>query len=50
MASVIGEFLDKQNITKTAVYIFDYGAPTAFRLALERPDLFSAIVTQNGNA
>ena len=50
MASVILEFLDKQNITKTAVYIFDYGAPTAFRIALARPDLFTAIITQNGNA
>jgi pimeloyl-ACP methyl ester carboxylesterase len=50
MASVLSEFLDHQHISKTAVYIFDYGAPTAFRLALDRPDIFSAIITQNGNA
>jgi len=50
MASVICEFLSHQNIIKTAVYIFDYGAPTALRIALARPDLFSAIITQNGNA
>jgi pimeloyl-ACP methyl ester carboxylesterase len=50
MASVICDFLSQQYITKTAVYIFDYGAPTAFRIALARPDLFPAIITQNGNA
>jgi pimeloyl-ACP methyl ester carboxylesterase len=43
-------FLDALSIEKFAVYIFDYGAPTAFRLALERPDAITALITQNGNA
>ena len=43
-------FLDVQKITKFAVYIFDYGAPTGLRIALERPEAITAIVTQNGNA
>jgi len=50
LASTIGEFLDTLSITKFGVYIFDYGAPTALRLALQRPDAIQAIITQNGNA
>ncbi|KAI1397998.1 Alpha/Beta hydrolase protein [Hypoxylon fuscum] len=43
-------FVDALNIKRFAVYIFDYGAPTGLRLALNRPDAISAIITQNGNA
>jgi len=46
----IASFLDVLSIKKFAVYAFDYGAPTAFRLALERPDAMIALITQNGNA
>jgi pimeloyl-ACP methyl ester carboxylesterase len=31
-------------------YIFDYGAPTGLRMAVERPERITAIVSQNGNA
>jgi pimeloyl-ACP methyl ester carboxylesterase len=31
-------------------YVFDYGAPTGFRLALQRPEAVTAIISQNGNA
>ena len=50
IADAILEFVDQMKISKAAVYIFDYGAPTALRIALQRPGLWSAIVTQNGNA
>jgi pimeloyl-ACP methyl ester carboxylesterase len=43
-------FVDALTLTRFAVYIFDYGAPTAFRFALERPSAIAAIVSQNGNA
>jgi pimeloyl-ACP methyl ester carboxylesterase len=43
-------FLDALKITKFAVYTFDYGAPVAYRIALERPEAITAIVSQNGNA
>ncbi|KAH9891687.1 alpha/beta hydrolase fold protein [Cubamyces lactineus] len=43
-------FLDALKVAKFAVYVFDYGAPTGFRIALERPDAITAIITQNGNA
>jgi len=33
-----------------ALYVFDYGAPTGFRLAVRRPERITAIITQNGNA
>ncbi|KAF2253468.1 alpha/beta hydrolase fold protein [Trematosphaeria pertusa] len=35
---------------KHSIYIFDYGAPTGFRLALKHPEKIQAIVSQNGNA
>ena len=50
LAETTLSFLDAQKITKFAVYLFDYGAPTGLRIALERPEAITAIVTQNGNA
>ena len=50
LATTVGAFLDVLEIRKFAVYIFDYGAPTGLRLALERPEAVTAIITQNGNA
>lgn len=50
MADTISRFVDGLGINKFAVYVFDYGAPALFRLALKRPELIAAIVTQNGNA
>jgi pimeloyl-ACP methyl ester carboxylesterase len=49
-ARTISQFLDALTIKSFAVYIFDYGAPTALRIALERPQAVTAIITQNGNA
>jgi len=43
-------FLDALNIKNFAVYMFDYGAPTALRIALQRPEAVKAIISQNGNA
>jgi len=36
--------------TKYAMYVFDYGAPTGLRVAMQRPERVTAIVSQNGNA
>ncbi|KFY96538.1 hypothetical protein V500_02415 [Pseudogymnoascus sp. VKM F-4518 (FW-2643)] len=49
-AKVIGSFLDALSVTKFAIFIFDYGAPTGLRLALDRPNDVTAIISQNGNA
>lgn len=50
IAEVIGGFVDAIGLTRYALYIFDYGAPTGLRLALRHPERITAIVTQNGNA
>jgi pimeloyl-ACP methyl ester carboxylesterase len=50
LTTTIGAFLDALNIRSFAVYIFDYGAPVLLRLALQRPEAITAIVSQNGNA
>ena len=50
LATVIGGFVDAIGLTKYALYIFDYGAPTGLRLALAHPERVTAIITQNGNA
>lgn len=50
IALSIGAFVDALELTKFAIYVFDYGAPVGLRLALDRPDSITAIITQNGNA
>ncbi|PWY79142.1 putative hydrolase [Aspergillus heteromorphus CBS 117.55] len=50
LTSTVAEFLDVLGISQFSVYIFDYGAPTGLRLALQRPEAVQAIITQNGNA
>ncbi len=43
-------FTDKLGLNRYAIYVFDYGAPTGFRLAMHHPERVTAIVSQNGNA
>ena len=50
VASVIDRFTEVVGFSRYAVYIFDYGAPTGLRLAVEHPDRITAIISQNGNA
>jgi pimeloyl-ACP methyl ester carboxylesterase len=50
LAEVVKGFTDAVGLNRYALYVFDYGAPVGFRLALARPDRVTAIVTQNGNA
>ena len=49
IATVVGRFTEVLGLNKFAVYVFDYGAPVGFRLAVKHPERISAIVTQNGN-
>ena len=49
IANVISRFTEVLGLDKFAVYVFDYGAPVGFRLAVKHPERISAIVTQNGN-
>jgi pimeloyl-ACP methyl ester carboxylesterase len=50
LANTILAFTDAMHLKRYALYVFDYGAPTGFRLAMARPDRITAIVSQNGNA
>ncbi|KAJ5652173.1 hypothetical protein N7507_009599 [Penicillium longicatenatum] len=50
LADALEEFLDAISLSKFSIYIFDYGAPVGLRLALRRPDVIEAIISQNGNA
>src|SRR5580692_9831159 len=50
LAKTILAFTDALHLQRYALYVFDYGAPTGFRLAMARPERVTAIVSQNGNA
>lgn len=50
LAETIEGFTERLGLNRFAIYVFDYGAPVGFRLALRHPERISAIITQNGNA
>ena len=50
LANTVLAFTDALQLKSYALYVFDYGAPTGFRLAMARPERVTAIVSQNGNA
>ena len=50
IADTIDRFTDVIGFGRYAIYVFDYGAPTGFRLAVKHPERISAIISQNGNA
>jgi pimeloyl-ACP methyl ester carboxylesterase len=50
MAEVIERFTEVIGIARFAIYVFDYGAPTGFRMAVRHPERITAIISQNGNA
>jgi pimeloyl-ACP methyl ester carboxylesterase len=45
----INAFAEALNLNRYAIYVFDYGAPTGFRLAVAHPERVTAIISQNGN-
>src|ERR1700739_1348075 len=50
LADTIERFTDVVGFDRFAVYVFDYGAPTGFRLALSPPERITASISQDGNA
>jgi pimeloyl-ACP methyl ester carboxylesterase len=50
LAKTIAAFTQNIGLNRFAIYVFDYGAPVGFRLALAHPQRITAIVSQNGNA
>lgn len=49
LASVIDAFTVAKKLDSYALYVFDYGAPVGWRLAVKNPEKITAIVSQNGN-
>jgi pimeloyl-ACP methyl ester carboxylesterase len=50
LAETTSAFVDALGLKRYAIYVFDYGAPVGYRLALAHPERVSAIISQNGNA
>ncbi|TAL72646.1 MAG: alpha/beta hydrolase [Burkholderiaceae bacterium] len=50
LARVIEGFTEALKLERYTLYVFDYGAPTGFRMAMAHPERITAIVSQNGNA
>jgi pimeloyl-ACP methyl ester carboxylesterase len=50
LADTIDRFTEIVGFDRYALYVFDYGAPTGFRLAVRHPERITAIISQNGNA
>jgi pimeloyl-ACP methyl ester carboxylesterase len=50
IAGTIDRFTEVIGLDRFAIYVFDYGAPTGFRLAVRHPERIAAIISQNGNA
>ena len=50
LAKTIDKFTQAVGLDRYAIYVFDYGAPVGFRLALAHPERITAIISQNGNA
>jgi pimeloyl-ACP methyl ester carboxylesterase len=50
LAEITGDVIDALGIGRYAVYMFDFGAPVGFRMALLHDQRVSAVITQNANA
>ncbi|MGV9820994.1 alpha/beta fold hydrolase [Nocardia xishanensis] len=50
LADVIEGFVEAIDLRRFAMYVFDFGAPIGFRLALRHPEWIAGLVVQNGNA
>jgi len=50
LAKAIDAFTQAVGLKSYAIYVFDYGAPVGFRMALAHPERVTSIISQNGNA
>ncbi|BDZ30842.1 alpha/beta hydrolase [Lactiplantibacillus sp. WILCCON 0030] len=49
LSAVITDFVAALKLDQFYLYVFDYGAPIGFRIAMQHPDWIQGIVSQNGN-
>jgi pimeloyl-ACP methyl ester carboxylesterase len=50
LTATIAGFVSELSLGRFAMYVFDYGAPVGFNLAVANPNSITAIISQNGNA
>jgi pimeloyl-ACP methyl ester carboxylesterase len=50
LAEVMERFTEVLELDRYALFVFDYGAPVGFRLAVRHPERITALISQNGNA
>ena len=50
LAKTMQAFIDTLGLKRFAIYVFDYGAPVGYRLAMANPEKINGIISQNGNA
>lgn len=50
LTQTIQGFVDALALRRFAMYVFDYGAPIGFNLAIADPSRITAIISQSGNA
>lgn len=50
LSEVMERFTEAIGLERFALFVFDYGAPVGWRLALQHPERIIAIISQNGNA
>lgn len=50
LAEIVEKLLVKIGVTHFFVYMFDFGAPVGFRIALKHPEWIRGVIAQNGNA
>lgn len=49
LAEVMEGFLEEMKLDRFYMYVFDYGAPIGFRIAMKHPEWILGIVSQSGN-
>lgn len=50
LTKTMQSFIDSMGLKRFAIYVFDYGAPVGFRLAVANPEKITGIISQNGNS
>jgi pimeloyl-ACP methyl ester carboxylesterase len=50
LTDVIERFTETLGLSHYTLFVFDYGAPVGFRLAVRHPERIAALISQNGNA
>jgi pimeloyl-ACP methyl ester carboxylesterase len=50
LTDVVEGFVDALSLRRVVPYVFDFGGPVGFRLAVRRPELIAGLIVQNANA